>query len=112
MANLRNDVVESKVRVAVVLRVLVGGSVLDLILIWHIEKSTLYQVHASTCEAITEALMFESFPYEKSTSEGLSNEFARSRQVTNPLMGCLGALDGIYIKMTKPRCSDCVDPAS
>ena len=86
-ANLRNGVVESEVRVAVVLRVLAGGSVLDFILIWHVAKSTLYQVYASICDAITESLMFDGFRCKKSTCERLSNEFAQSRQVTNHLMG-------------------------
>ena len=89
-----------------------GGSILDLILIWHVAKSTPYQVYASTYDAITETLIFDGFPYEKSTSERLSDEFAQSRQVTNALMGCVGVLDGIAIKIAKPRCSYCVDPTS
>eukprot|EP00171_Calliarthron_tuberculosum_P005988 IDg5988t1 len=42
----------------------------------------------------------------------LAERFSSSRHGANPLPGYISALDGIAIRIRKPRTSDCTNPAS
>ena len=48
MADLRNGPIEPEVRIAIVLRILSGASYLDLMLLWQLGRSTVYNVFHST----------------------------------------------------------------
>jgi len=54
----------------------------------------------------------DGFPTEKSECARLALAFSTSRANNNPLHGCIGALDGIAVRLSKPRAADCIDPAS
>lgn len=52
MEDLRNGIVEGDGRVADVARILSGPSVLDLMLIWHIARLTIYQIFESSSDVL------------------------------------------------------------
>ena len=112
MGSLRNGAVEPEVRVAIVLHILAGASDIDLMMLWQVARPTIYQVFHETSEAILKSLPFDDFPRTIPECSFLSHVFHVSRRRNNPLPGCIGALDGIAIRITKPRASDCFDPAS
>lgn len=111
MSSLRNGVIEPEVRVAIVVRIMSGASSLDLVLIWHVARSTIFQIFHDTSSILVENLTFDGFPSSPSECERLANGFSVSRAVINPLYGCVGCLDGIAIRIRKPRKQDCLNPA-
>jgi len=112
MGALRNGAIEPEVRVAIVLRIMAGAADLDLMVLWQVARSTIYQIFHETSEAIANALPMESFPDCEIRCANLSMGFSSSRGNSNPLQGCIGALDGIAVRISKPRPSDCINPAS
>lgn len=112
MGALRNGVVQPEVPVAVVVQILAGASYLDLMLIWCLGRSTVYQVFHSTCTILLNSMSFDGFPDTTEKREHLAHGFANSRANRNPLKGCVGALDGIAIRIRNPRASDCINPAT
>jgi len=87
---------------AVTLRILAGGSCLDLQRLYGICKSTLYNVFHATCELLIELIPFPGLSSNGGKLNGISFGFKSSRRLPNPLTGCVGALDGISIKICKP----------
>jgi len=112
MGGLRNGAIEPEIRVAIVLRILSGASDLDLMVLWGVARPTIYQIFHETSAAIIEAYPMADFPQDQRRCAELSQGFSSSRNNGNPLAGCVGALDGIAVRIAKPRVSDCIDPAS
>lgn len=112
MGALRNGVVEPEVRVVIVLRMLAGASDLHLVMLWGVARSTMYQILHDTINVLLDNLPFDNIPTTKEDFIRLAHGFRTSRRYQNPLPNCMGALDGIAIRNTKPRPSDCRDPAS
>ena len=109
MAGSRNGLVETEVRVAIVVRILSGSSYLDMILTWHISQPTIYRIFHETKGVLLQVLRFDVFP-NNSTCRKNASEFSCSRTRINPLYGCVGALDGVTIRIRKPTSADCTDP--
>lgn len=112
MEALRNGTIELEVRVAIVLRIMVGAADLDLMVLCQVARSTIYQIFHKTSEAISNALPMDSFSDCEMRCANLATEFSSSRGNSNPLQGCIGALDVIAARISKPRLSDCINPAS
>ena len=112
MVALHNGVIEPEVRVAVDLCILSGASYLDMLLLRHLARPTIYYIFEGTSDVLLEALKFESFPTTAESYARLANTFATSRRALNPLQGSIGALDGVSIRIRKPRLTDCDNPAS
>jgi DDE superfamily endonuclease len=91
------------VRLAILLRMLGGASYLDIQLIFHCGRSTIYSVFYDTIDAVLRTLRMPGVPvYDAEAMRNLASGFHTSRRTPNPLWGCIGALDGIAIAITKP----------
>lgn len=102
--HLSGNYIQAEIRVAVFLRMMAGGSAHDISLAYRIGESSVYQVFQKLLEVVCERLPFESFP-DSSDERGfrrMAAEFSESRPHSNPLRGCVAALDGIQIQIEKP----------
>ena len=66
-------------------------------------KSTFYQVVKDTCDAILSVLCLPGLPESETALRQSAEAYTVSRKPESPLSGCLGALDGIAIKIRKPE---------
>lgn len=96
--------IDPSVRLAVTLRMLAGGSYLDLVTNYNIASSTVYAIFHDTIKHLSSRIRMPGVPLENETAlKKLSDDFQTSRVVPNPLYGCVGALDGICVRVMKPH---------
>ncbi len=96
-------VTSPELRLAVCLRILSGASFLDCMLSFGIAKSTVYDVFHSTVRAINLRRAMDGVPLDDDDAlRALADGFHFSRRLPNQLYGCIGALDGISIEISKP----------
>ena len=89
-------------KVAIGLRMLAGANYNDLRVGYKIHKSTIYQIFHRVVRAINRNFKI-TFPLnDESALRDISNGFIGSRMQGSPLSGCVGALDGIGIKIRRP----------
>ena len=79
---------------------------------WNIAISTVHHFFTSESREMLEVLQFERFPEYSTSCARLRQGLLESRLNNNPLIGCLGALDGVAARICKPRASECSNPAS
>lgn len=81
-----------------------GGSYLDLMVAYGVGRTTVYDVFSTVMGAASKRLAWQHF--RKTDDERgfwmRALEFTESRKLSNPLPGCVGAVDGIHIKIEKP----------
>eukprot|EP00171_Calliarthron_tuberculosum_P003440 IDg3440t1 len=94
-------IVESDVRLGVTMRMLAGASYLDIISSYSLCVSTVYSVFADTVHVLQNCLTLPGLPETKFGLRSLSNRFKSMRG--SPLTGCVGALDGICMRIRKPN---------
>jgi hypothetical protein len=98
------------VRLSVTLRWLAGGSYLYISLSHHIAISSFYCAVDKMVYELNKALVIR-FPYEDSDYlEKVSTGFGR--QGRSPLSGCVGALDGLAIKILEPARGSVANPST
>lgn len=90
------------VRLAATLRILAGAEVLDVGLTYKIACGTVYDILHDTVEALDKVLQFQKIPRSTEGLSEVARGFKLSRSQVSPLDGCVGALDGICIKMRQP----------
>lgn len=96
--------VKLDVRLAVLLRMWAGASYLDTIMLFGLSSSTVYDVCHATSGTILEHFTLPGLPFEdKDDLDQPSRGFSDLGVRVNPLMGCVGALEGIAIKIRKPK---------
>jgi DDE superfamily endonuclease len=101
--------IEPEIRLALTLRMLAGASYLDTVMLFAISRSSCYAVFHDTISSILSRLKMPGLPFDDIQNlDALSQEFSESRLHANPLVGCVGAVDGIAVKIAKPR--DCFVP--
>lgn len=105
----KRPTIQPDVTLGVTLRMLAGGSYLDLMAAYEISDSAVYEIFHSTTEALMKRLRLPGLPRTIPGLRRLAEEFKMSRSPPSPLSGCVGALDGIAIKIKKP--SSYLDPA-
>ena len=98
-----NETVLPDSRLAITLRMLACARYGDLTLLYCITQCTVYKVFHETFEALNEVLKFPLLPKTDERLRRLANGMKLSRSRGNPLTGCIGALDGICIKIDRPR---------
>lgn len=111
MGELRNGIVEPDVRIAIVLRIMSGASYHDLMSLWGIASTTIYDAFHDTMSKILAQFPFDDFPAEVSQCVTLAKAFVCSHRHMNPLPGCICTLDGIAVCIRKPALCDCTNPA-
>jgi len=94
--------IASDVRLGITLLLLAGGSYLDLMEAYRTGRSTVYDIFHSICEALMKTLKLPGLPSTLDDLKTSETAFKTSRSPPNPLSGCVGALDGIYVKIQKP----------
>jgi hypothetical protein len=94
--------VEPAVRLALTVRMLSGASYLDMMMLFRVASSTVYDVFHSTVSSITKRIAMPGLSWVQSELQRRALAFTTSRQPPNPLYGCVGAVDGICIEIQKP----------
>ncbi|KAJ1456402.1 hypothetical protein M885DRAFT_439833 [Pelagophyceae sp. CCMP2097] len=90
--------IESEVRLAVALRWLTGGNVNDIYRLHHVSKSEMYK-----------SLWRASTPSTPSTRSHLEKGF-RAKSTNQMFEGCVGAVDGLLVKIRHPWFSEDQNP--
>jgi DDE superfamily endonuclease len=95
--------IEPEVRLAVLLRILGGASYLDLMMVFRIGRSSVYQVVFSTISAVLFVMPMPGVPFDDVVAmKKLVEGFQSSLTPRNILWGCIAALDGISLPIKKP----------
>ena len=103
MADRASGLLQAEVKTALLLRILSGGSYHDLSLIFNIQSSSLYDVFHRTLKALLSTFKLPGIPEDIDELKKMALDFKLSRPRGSPLNGCIGALDGIAIKIRKPH---------
>jgi hypothetical protein len=99
-----------ELRLSLTIRFLAGGSYLDIFTKHQVGISTVYEILWDTCEAIGKAIPIN-FPFNSTDEmEKLEREF--SSKCKGQLAGCVGAIDGLAIKIEQPKLTDAINPKS
>jgi len=72
-------------------------------LIFGVGRCTVYEVFHRTVRTLGSVLTLAGIPSDERKPQELAIGFKNSRSPANPLSGCIGALDGIAIKIKKPE---------
>lgn len=99
--------IPSDTRLAVCLCMLSWDSYLACLQPFQVESTTVYDTLHTTCDAINWHLNLEGLARDVGLPLKISDSSKNSRRRLNPLSGCVGALDGISVKIKKPT----VNPA-
>lgn len=99
----RRSTVPSDIRLAITLRLLAGASYLDLMLAYQVGEETIRDIFQNTCDGLMARLRLKGFPKSQAGLRSIARQFQTSRKDVSPLSGCVGALDGICIKIKKPE---------
>eukprot|EP00732_Lithocolla_globosa_P002198 Lithocolla_globosa_v1_NODE_1377_length_2621_cov_9.489478.p1 type:complete len:410 gc:universal NODE_1377_length_2621_cov_9.489478:1368-139(-) len=99
-----------EIRLACALRWLAGGSYIDISWAHGVAEHSFYQIIWPVIDAINENLHLH-FPIDDDEALcGIADGF--KRRANNPLWGCVGALDGLAIKIKQPTTKSCKDVRS
>lgn len=101
-------VISPEVRLAITIRILAGGDIGDLMLLFQVGASTCGSVFRETISAIVsnKDLKLPGLPATQTEILKSAHGFKHSRKRPSPLYGCIGAVDGIAMKICKPP-DDC-----
>lgn len=103
--------VDPDARLALSLRLLAGKSYLEFMMLFGISRSTIHTVLHATSDSILSCLNLSGLPFENIIALSvllLCRGFGSSCARVKPLVGCVGALDGITITISKKM--DCYIP--
>ena len=102
MAGTAHDgAIPVQVRVGVTLRVLAGGSALDLMQLFHIPDRTIDDIVHEVTQVFGTSLPMPAVQTDYSACRALANAMRQSRRTNCSFHGCLGAVDGIDILIHK-----------
>ena len=101
--NYRRDSLPADLRLGITQRILSGAEILDVCFIFKIGRSTAYNVLHDTVQEMNRVLRFPKLRRAVDELHKIARDFKVSRSQVNPLDGCVGALDGICMKLKKPR---------
>lgn len=98
--------ISPEARLGILLRMMSGETVYGCMSAFEVGRSTVYQVFYETKTALDRALNLPGLPDTFQGLKKLSDDFQCSRSPPNMLPGCVGALDGIAIRIKKPSNSE------
>lgn len=99
----RRTTVPPDMRLAITLRILAGGDLWDLLAIYHVKASTIRRAFEDTINSLNKRLKLPGLPRSMEGLHRTALEFKMSRRSPSPFNGCVGALDGLAVKIKKPR---------
>ena len=100
-AKLRsNGRLTAAAKLSVTIRDLAGGSFLDVAIVHEVADQTFYSVVSEVLLALEKVIRLH-FPY-RDERKLKSFSFGMSRKDRSPLRDCVGAIDGISMKIMKP----------
>ena len=97
--------VPPELRLAVTIRLLGGSRVGDVMSCFNVGRSTAYAIFHEGIAVLDGVLHLPLLPKTHEGLGKLAKGFKCLRATPNPLTGCVGALDGICIKIIKPPAS-------
>lgn len=100
-ARSRGRAISAEVRLAMTLRYLAGGQILDLRLLYHVSKSECYRSIWRCVDAINQHLKVE-FPINEHDKLAVLESEFRTASRGGVWKGCVGAIDGCHFKMHGP----------
>ena len=107
MGSLSSDgVIPAQVRVGIVLRLFAGGGVADMMLLFHVSNSSVYNCVKDVVRVVARNLSFPGIPTDLEQCRKMAECMTYSRRIPNPFHGCIFAVDGIAIKINKPENRD------
>ena len=109
-AEVRGGFVEYELRLAMTLRYMAGGSYLDLMYLFGVKKSSLYAIMWQTLEQLDTCTALPDLTLERDVNDqqrcrALAAGFVSRTRCTH-VTGCIGALDGMALKIEQPTTSD------
>ncbi len=91
-------------RLGLTLRMLAGASYLYLVTNFNISTESVYTIFYNTIRAVCAELPMSGVPIQNEQKlRSLSEGFRISRAHPNPQFGCIGALEGIAMRLMKPH---------
>lgn len=103
-----------ELRLSLTLRMLAGGSYLDIIDVHSISESSFWAIFHQVVHLLSGTKVLDNilFPYtDPAKLADIATGFA-AKSPPGHMWGCVGALDGIAIRMWEPTASDCCNPRS
>jgi len=98
----RRGTISIDIRSAITLQLLTGAKKWDLIRFFRVKSSTIDRIFDEGLAVLDKVLDFEEFPIDKQTLNDYSMDFKLSRSPMSPFNGCIGATDGLEVKIRKP----------
>jgi hypothetical protein len=96
-------IIDPTTRLALTLRILATASYSNLAILFAIHRSTVFHAFHETLAAINKHLSMLGVPIgDAAKLRKMADEFLESRTPNSPLYGCVSALDGIAVCITKP----------
>jgi hypothetical protein len=86
--------VELAIKLALTVRMLSGASYLDMMMLFRVASSTVYDVFHSTVSSITKRIAMPGLSWVQSELQRRALASMTSHHPPNPLYGCVGAVDG------------------
>lgn len=94
--------VEPAVRLAITMRLLAGGSYIDLVTNYNIAPATVYDIFHDKVQNLFSRIAMPNIDIQDEAAlHKLAEEFQTSRSTSNPLYGCVGIVDGICLRVIK-----------
>jgi len=101
-ANARSGPVRAEIKLALALRFLAGASYCDLFWSYGVSVTTVFKSLHMVMDAIDERLQNITFPLDDVNAlTSIATGF--KTRVNNPLWGCVGSIDGLAIRIAKPK---------
>ena len=113
--NFRGGEVSGETRVAILLRLLAGASYLDLFMIYDVSSTTVYRSFQIAMEWVNESFSFPFVEALRDENEVFFNEISHQFSLDSggEFEGCIGALDGLAVKIKRPTVTDSLtDPGA
>jgi len=96
-------VIAPDMRLGITIRILSGANYVDTMGMFRVGSATVYRVFHDTCDALMDHLFLPGLPRTRYELRQSSYKFKTSRENRpSPFTGCVGALDGICVKIKKP----------
>jgi len=110
----RGGLVPGEVKVAISLRILAGGSYLDLSPLFEVSSAHIYQIFEQFLDWVLKALEFPlaRYIYDENWEalKGISDEFSYGSN--GVFSGIIGALDGLAVRIRSPLLTEVSDPGN